>query len=63
MKKLTLKKILETCVYLNVDREAVIVNPKTGDKTLIYPRRSPIEQRNIASIRQAIIDMVKQAKK
>jgi hypothetical protein len=62
MKKLTLKKILETSVYLNVDREAVIVNPKTGDKTLIYPRRSPIEQRNIEAIRTAILAMVKQVK-
>jgi len=53
--KATLKKLLESCVYLNVDKEAVILNPKTGDKLLIYPRRSPIEQRNIEAIRQAIV--------
>lgn len=61
--KATLKKLLESCVYLNVDKEAVILNPKTGDKLLIYPRRSPIEQRNIEAIRQAIVEMVKQSNK
>jgi hypothetical protein len=62
MPKRTLKKIIETCIYLNVDKEAVILNPKTRAMTLLHPRRSDFRQQNVDDIRQAIAEMVKQSK-